>query len=394
VSGFADFMTGDATAAYTTYSEFNAPDWPFPGWDWSWGYKDANPVLRAHRTVIVVHGAVTPPYFVITDDIDKDGSPHDYQWRLHTPAGNTVDVSSNPIRIDSPTSALEVHALHPDFSSLANATQPYDNGAPEPDAVLLTLTHNAVNPRFSFLLFPSDSTVSPPAVTKEVHTWGYACRLDWGGGVCDIVIGNHSGGSVLWGPDSLRTDASLAIVRTNGSAVIRHLLVDATTFYYNGIEHVRFYDSAATCALAGDVIEVDRCDAVFRILDPGVEQIECRGEQVSFVRRSGYLLSDPSVSAGPAHPPSDLSVSVFPNPFNPTVTIRIGTPAKSPLRVSVYDAAGRLVRDLMDATTATGVTTLRWDGLNRAGRAVPSGVYFLKVSSAGVTRTHKLVVLK
>ena len=58
------------------------------------------------------------------------------------------------------------------------------------------------------------------------------------------------------------------------------------------------------------------------------------------------------------------------------------------------DAAGRLVRDLMDATTATGVTTLRWDGLNRAGRAVPSGVYFLKVSSAGVTRTHKLVVLK
>jgi hypothetical protein len=394
LSGFVDFVTGDATAAYTTYSEFNAPDWPFPGWDWSWGYKGANPVHRAHRSVIVVHDAATPPYFVVCDDIDKDGSPHDYQWRLHTLVGNTVDVSSNPIRIDGPSSFMEVHALHPEFSSLTNATQTYDNGGPEPDAVLLTLSHNAVNPRFSFLLFPSDSTVSPPTVTKEVHTWGYACRLDWGDGVCDIVIGNHSGGAVSWGPDSLRTDASLAIVRTNESAVIRHLLVDATRFYYNGVEQVRFYDSAATCALAENVIEIDRCDAVFRILDPGVEQIECRGEQVPFVRRSGYLMSDPAVAAGDAAVPPNLSVSVFPNPFNPTVTIRIGTPAKSSLRVSVYDTAGRLVVDLMDATTPTGVTTLRWDGLNRAGRTVPSGVYFLKVSSAGVTRTHKLVVLK
>jgi hypothetical protein len=34
---FADAVTGDATAAYTTYSEFNAPNYPIAGTDWSWG---------------------------------------------------------------------------------------------------------------------------------------------------------------------------------------------------------------------------------------------------------------------------------------------------------------------------------------------------------------------
>jgi hypothetical protein len=394
LSDFADFVTGDATSAYTTYSQFNAPDWPFPGWDWSWGYKGANPVVRARRRVVVVHAAATPPYFVIAEDINKDGSPHEYQWRLHTLAGNTVDVASHPIRIDAPSSTMEIHALHPEFSLLSIATQPYDNGVPEPDATLLTLTHTAVNPHFSFLLFPFDSTVSSPTVTNETHPWGYACRLDWGGGVNDIITGNHSDGAVSWGPDSLRTDASFALVRTDETGVTSHLLVDATTLSYGGMELVRFHDYATDCALAGNVVRLSRSDAPFTILDTGVATIECRGEQVPFVRRSGYLLSDPAVGAGQAPASRGLSVSVYPNPFNPTVTVRIEAAVGSRLRVSVYDIAGRLVGEVMNATTTTNVTTLRWNGRNRWGRAVSSGVYFLRVSAAGTTRTHKLTVLK
>jgi len=199
LSGFADFVMGDATAAYTTYSEFNSPDWPFPGWDWSWGYHGANPVRHARRTVFVVHDADTPPYFVITDDIDKDGTPHDYQWRLHTSTSNSVDASSNPIRVDAPSSGLDVHVLYPEFSTTARGTQFFNNGVPDPDATLLTLTHNAVNPRFSFLLFPSDATNTTPAMTSEILAWGYACLVDWGGGIRDVIIGNHTGGIVSWG---------------------------------------------------------------------------------------------------------------------------------------------------------------------------------------------------
>jgi hypothetical protein len=44
LSEFADFVVGDQTAAYTTYSQWNGPDVPFPGADWSWGYDGGNPV--------------------------------------------------------------------------------------------------------------------------------------------------------------------------------------------------------------------------------------------------------------------------------------------------------------------------------------------------------------
>jgi hypothetical protein len=49
LSGFADWVRGDARQAYGTHSRFNAPGVPFPGTDWSWGYDGGNPVEQADR---------------------------------------------------------------------------------------------------------------------------------------------------------------------------------------------------------------------------------------------------------------------------------------------------------------------------------------------------------
>jgi hypothetical protein len=295
LSNFADYIQGDATAAYTTYSEFNAPGYPFPGSDWSWGYAQANPVNFALRHVIVVHGDGAPPYFVIVDDIEKDGTTHDYQWRMHTLDLNTVDTGVNPIRIEAPTAAMDVHVLYPDFASLGLSTQPYDNGVADPNSILLELSHNAINPRFSLLLFPSNSSVIPPVVDREIHPWGFACRLDWGGGVADVVLGNYSGGTIFWGQDSLVTDATFAVIRSYGSTVLRHLLIDGSVLQFGGTEYVRFFNAPATCALSGDVVEIDQEDAVFSFLDAGINQVMFRGSDVPFVRRSGNVISPPAI---------------------------------------------------------------------------------------------------
>jgi hypothetical protein len=396
LSDFADHVAGDATDAYTTYSEFNAPDWPFPGWDWSWGYHGANPVDHALRNVVVVHDADTPPYFIVVDDIDKDGAPHDFQWRMHTAQVNTIDTSSNPIRIDAPAASMDVHVLYPEFSSLARSTSTYDNGVADPDATVLELEHTAVNPLFSLLLFPADSTVAAPVVARETLPWGFACTLDWGGGVADVVVGNFSGGAVTWGADSLRTDASIAVVRTSGSAITRHLLVDATELYYRSDEYVRIFDAPVTCGLDGGVIHLDREDAAFSILDTGVDRIVCRDSDVPFVRRSGYLLSDPASGAGEAPlRKGQLRVSVYPNPFNPAVTVRIDVPRATHVAVAIYDVTGRPVKTFPDrAVIQSRTVELTWDGTNRNGRQVPSGVYLLKVTAGGVVRTQKLVVVR
>jgi flagellar hook assembly protein FlgD len=62
--------------------------------------------------------------------------------------------------------------------------------------------------------------------------------------------------------------------------------------------------------------------------------------------------------------------------------------------VKVFSVQGRLVRTLHDGFAAAGTTELRWNGRDNAGRAVPSGVYFLNVQSAGAKAVQKLYLLK
>jgi flagellar hook assembly protein FlgD len=60
----------------------------------------------------------------------------------------------------------------------------------------------------------------------------------------------------------------------------------------------------------------------------------------------------------------------------------------------IYDATGRLVQKLVNESLEAGVHTLRWDGRNVQGVAVPSGIYFWRFSGAGLHRADKFVVLK
>lgn len=393
LSDFADYLLGDATDAYTTYSEFNNPDVPIPGIDWSWGYKGANPVEHAYRRVVVVHHEETPPYFVIMDDIDKDGQAHDYQWRLHTLITNTVDIATNPIHITGAVGSMDLHALYPDFASLAISAVSYDNGNPDPNATLITANATAVNPKFSFLLFPSDTLVTVPVVTREVTPWGFACTLDWGGGAVDVLLGNHSGGLISY--DSLSTDASFALVRLENSNVKHHLLINANVFLFSGVEHVRVFDGPVNCGLAGNVIELDRIDPDFRFLDSGVDRIEYRSETVQFVRAGGYLLpAAPSAAGQNSSPAVSFEVRSYPNPFNPATAIHVDVKRKTPIDATVFDALGRRVVTLHRGPLNPGHHVIRWNGRNDRGGRVPSGVYFLKVTGHDHTRSIKLTVVR
>jgi hypothetical protein len=395
LANFADYIRGDATAAYTTYSEFNAADWPFPGWDWSWGYQGANPVDHASRGVITVHGAGSPPYFVVLDDIDKDGGSHNYQWRLHTLYTNPVVFSANPIRITSGPAFMDLHVLYPDFTSLSVSTQFFNNGVADPNSTLLTLDHVAVNPRFSTLLIPADSMVTAPAVARRVFPWGFSCQLDWPGGPRDVIVGNHTGAPKTWGPDSIRTDATALLLRETGAAVSGYLAVGVTELRIGNTEYLRVFGAPVTCALDGDTVRFNRADVSFLIYDTGISSVVYGDQEIPFVRRAGFLLPEnPVTSDHPFTPQQQIAVAVFPNPFNPSVSIRINAPVGVALRVAVFDTAGRLVRSLGISKAVAAPMELRWDGTNQNGQQVSSGIYFLKVIADNNVRTKKIVLLK
>jgi hypothetical protein len=82
----------------------------------------------------------------------------------------------------------------------------------------------------------------------------------------------------------------------------------------------------------------------------------------------------------------------YPNPFNPSTTLRFSLPEDSYLKVEVFDVIGRKVTTLADEKRKAGSFSIQWD----ADRC-PSGIYFCRFSAQGTRhfeKTVKMVLLR
>ena len=82
-----------------------------------------------------------------------------------------------------------------------------------------------------------------------------------------------------------------------------------------------------------------------------------------------------------------------PNPLADRMRVDFDLPRATSARVALYDAAGRLVRELSNGRLAAGRHSLSWDRLDRSGRPVSSGIYFLRMDAGSDRSRQKLVVL-
>jgi hypothetical protein len=85
---------------------------------------------------------------------------------------------------------------------------------------------------------------------------------------------------------------------------------------------------------------------------------------------------------------TELSGS-YPNPFNPTTSINYSVANESHVEIMIYDAAGRLVEELVNGHQDGGSYSISWNASNQA-----SGMYFAKMIAGDVVQTQKLVLLK
>lgn len=84
----------------------------------------------------------------------------------------------------------------------------------------------------------------------------------------------------------------------------------------------------------------------------------------------------------------------YPNPFNPTTTIRYALPEPSHVRLTVYNVLGAEVAVLVDELRPAGSNEATWNGQNALGQRVPSGLYLYRLETAGRTLSRKMVLLK
>jgi len=108
----------------------------------------------------------------------------------------------------------------------------------------------------------------------------------------------------------------------------------------------------------------------------------------------------PDVPPPPEPPPSPdpryaFTVQApYPNPFNPSVTVRFTLDEPGRVEVSVYDVRGAKVRTLLLETLGRGPHEARWEGDDDRGMRVGSGVYFVRVESDGRVASRKLVLVR
>lgn len=89
-----------------------------------------------------------------------------------------------------------------------------------------------------------------------------------------------------------------------------------------------------------------------------------------------------------------LRARATPNPLNPTTKLTFTLTKPGRVRVSVYDARGRYVKTLLDASRSAGEQSLLWDGSDARSRKVSSGVYLFRIQAVEGEDIQRVTVLK
>ncbi|HPR17605.1 MAG TPA: FlgD immunoglobulin-like domain containing protein, partial [Candidatus Cloacimonadota bacterium] len=88
-------------------------------------------------------------------------------------------------------------------------------------------------------------------------------------------------------------------------------------------------------------------------------------------------------------------LSNYPNPFNPSTTIKLQLAEAGKVELSIYNIKGQKVETLMDCTTTAGTFNCNWNGRNESGKRVASGQYIVKLNVNGEERASlKMTMLK
>ncbi len=173
---------------------------------------------------------------------------------------------------------------------------------------------------------------------------------------------------------------SLGSIAPEGEYV--YLYFSDFTKYYNG-----------TGSLANNKIDLNAIVNFFII--PGYNGTATdKGTSTIFVDDITAVIDSLSTVSGSVMPKEFKLYQNYPNPFNPATTIQYDLPVGGDVRLTVYDISGREIKTLVNDRMASGYHTVRWDGRNRNGGKVASGVYIYRLETDNYVQSRKLLLIK
>jgi parallel beta-helix repeat protein len=118
------------------------------------------------------------------------------------------------------------------------------------------------------------------------------------------------------------------------------------------------------------------------------------GESVADGTIKKYAFPEPEAPVDVS--PTEYSLKAnYPNPFNPRTNIAFDLPEESHVTLIIYDISGREVVKLVDGNLHEGFRHAIWDGKDKSGNQVSSGVYLYSIrTSSGFKATKKMVLVR
>jgi len=93
--------------------------------------------------------------------------------------------------------------------------------------------------------------------------------------------------------------------------------------------------------------------------------------------------------------PIALSVdSNYPNPFNPSTTIKFSIPTDGNVKLTIYNIKGQVVKELINKEMSAGQHNIVWNGTDSSYCQVSSGLYYARIEQGSTIKHHKMMLLK
>lgn len=93
--------------------------------------------------------------------------------------------------------------------------------------------------------------------------------------------------------------------------------------------------------------------------------------------------------------PSEFMITgIYPNPFNPTATIKYTIPKPGNIKIRIYNITGELVKEIEYINKHAGNYIQIWNSDNKYGEKVSSGIYLVQVNYNSQIQTKKIILLK
>lgn len=84
----------------------------------------------------------------------------------------------------------------------------------------------------------------------------------------------------------------------------------------------------------------------------------------------------------------------YPNPFNPSTTIRFDLPKTSDVSITIYNMLGQKIKVFNNMQISAGYHSITWNATNDYGNPVSAGMYLYQLKTKEFVKTKKMVLLK